>query len=319
MEASELECCLTVESLNANGIATKRRTYKNITVVIGRDEFRDIALRIVSTKSPLGKTFLLKEISIHKRFLQEGKATIKLLKQKLQLMISNCPPNQLGAFLKCLSLKLAQSKQTGLASNRRRLLSEKPRSFENVSPLTDKDFTSPTGCKKRPLDENNGRTPKRIKTGKEYLAGDVDGINNGAPRRRLNCLSSFQTNFTAEQMTVLNAVKSGRSVFFTGSAGTGKSYLLKRLITMLPPQSTFVTASTGAAACHIGGTTLHAFAGMFTFSLLLNLTFVILHVQSVRIVHVENTCLIRLKKIKACDTVSVNFHVWKCFISIDLY
>lgn len=298
MEASELECCLTVESLNANGIVTKRRTYKNITVVIGRDEFRDIALRIVSTKSPLGKTFLLKEISFHKRFLQEGKATIKLLKQKLQLMISNCPPNQLGAFLKCLSLKLAQSKQTGLASNRRRLLSEKPRSFENVSPLTDKDFTSPTGCKKRPLDENNGRTPKRIKTGKEYLAGDVDGINNGAPRRRLNCLSSFQTNFTAEQMAVLNAVKSGRSVFFTGSAGTGKSYLLKRLITMLPPQSTFVTASTGAAACHIGGTTLHAFAGMFTFSSLLNLTFVILHVQSVRIVHVENTCLIRLKKLR---------------------
>ena len=32
---------------------------------------------------------------------------------------------------------------------------------------------------------------------------------------------------------------------------------ISRLITMLPPQSTFITASTGAAACHIGGTTLH--------------------------------------------------------------
>lgn len=37
---------------------------------------------------------------------------------------------------------------------------------------------------------------------------------------------------------------------------------MKRLITLLPPQSTFITASTGAAACHIGGTTLHAFAGI---------------------------------------------------------
>ena len=266
MEASELECCVTVESLNSYGVVTKRRTYKSITVVLGRDEFRDVALRIVSSQSPLGKTFLLKEISIRKRFLQEGKATIKLLTQKLQIMFSNCPPNQLGAFLKCLSLKLAQSKQDGLTCNRRRLLSEKPRSFENISPLTDKDFTGITASKKRPLDGNNAITPKGIKTtGKRNMAVDRENNDsvNEPPRKRLNSLSSFQTNLIAEQMAVLNAVRAGRSVFFTGSAGTGKSYLLKRLITMLPPQSTFVTASTGAAACHIGGTTLHAFAGVF--------------------------------------------------------
>lgn len=260
MEASELECCLTVESLNCNGVVTKRRSYKNITVVLGRDEFRDIALRIVSSQSPLGKTFLLKELTIHKRFLQEGKATIKLLTQKIQIMFSNCPPNQLAAFLKCLSLKLAQSKQNGLTSNRRRLLSEKARSFENISPLTDKDFT--VGCKKRPLDDNNGVTPKRIKTAGKVTIPSEDSCN-GTARKRLNCLSSFQMSLIPEQMAVVNAIRAGRSVFFTGSAGTGKSYLLKRLITMLPPQSTFVTASTGAAACHIGGTTLHAFAGVF--------------------------------------------------------
>ena len=33
-----------------------------------------------------------------------------------------------------------------------------------------------------------------------------------------------------EQNAVLQAVMSGRSVFFTGSAGTGKSFLLKRII-----------------------------------------------------------------------------------------
>ena len=64
-------------------------------------------------------------------------------------------------------------------------------------------------------------------------------------------------NLIPEQMVVINAIRARKSVFFTGNARTGKSYLLKRSITMLPPQSTLVTASTGAAACHIGGTTLH--------------------------------------------------------------
>ena len=51
--------------------------------------------------------------------------------------------------------------------------------------------------------------------------------------------------------------------FILGSAGTGKSFLLKRIIGMLPPDATCITASTGIAACHIGGTTLHGFAGKF--------------------------------------------------------
>ena len=194
MEASELECCLTVENLNSNGVVTKRRTFKSVTVVLGRNEFRDIALRIVShwlvVNLRWDKLFL-KESTIHKRLLQEGKATIKLLTQKIQIMCSHCPPNQLATFLKCLSLKLAQSKQNGIASNRRRLLSDKAGSFENINPLTDKDFT--VGCKKRPLEDKNGVTPKRIKTaGKESDSNCGNDEHSGAARRRLSSLKSFQ-------------------------------------------------------------------------------------------------------------------------------
>ncbi|KAH7276566.1 hypothetical protein KP509_39G012100 [Ceratopteris richardii] len=69
-----------------------------------------------------------------------------------------------------------------------------------------------------------------------------------------------------QQTNVLLAISSGKSIFITGSAGTGKSYLLNEAVNtlrnMYSPTSVFVTASTGLAACAIGGTTLHSFAGI---------------------------------------------------------
>lgn len=253
MEAGELACTINIESLNPiNGTVSRRRVYKNVSVVCCRDEFRDIILRILSKKSPLGKTYRLRDITIHKRFLQEGKATIKLATQNIQLLLSNCPPSKLALFLKCLSSKLAQKKESGFTSERTRIRSELPRVFENISPLTEKDLNV---CKKRPFGDvnDNGSTPKRCKR---------DESMAGGPRKRLHISSTLQTNLTAEQLEVIKAVRSARNVFFTGSAGTGKTFLLRKLLGILPPEGTFVTASTGAAACHIGGTTLHAFAGI---------------------------------------------------------
>lgn len=63
-------------------------------------------------------------------------------------------------------------------------------------------------------------------------------------------------------------VKKGKSIFFTGPAGTGKSFLLKRIIQGLSmkyvnfPEELAVTASTGLAAYNIDGITLHRWAGI---------------------------------------------------------
>mmetsp|Transcript_27331 Transcript_27331/g.43391 ORF Transcript_27331/g.43391 Transcript_27331/m.43391 type:complete len:300 (+) Transcript_27331:44-943(+) len=73
---------------------------------------------------------------------------------------------------------------------------------------------------------------------------------------------------TDEQAEVIGRVLQGENVFFTGRAGTGKSFLLKKLKEILTlgteTQSTgvFFTAMTGIAAAHIGGSTLHSFAGI---------------------------------------------------------
>lgn len=72
-------------------------------------------------------------------------------------------------------------------------------------------------------------------------------------------------NLSVEQAKILEVVRRGTSIFFTGSAGTGKSFLMREIIVLLKgvySEDEFaITASTGLAACNIGGCTLHSFAG----------------------------------------------------------
>ncbi|KAJ3718423.1 PIF1-like helicase-domain-containing protein [Lentinula raphanica] len=67
-----------------------------------------------------------------------------------------------------------------------------------------------------------------------------------------------------EQKQVLKKVERGESVFFTGSAGTGKSVLLREIIRHLRSsnKTIAITASTGIAAVNIGGSTIHSWAGI---------------------------------------------------------
>ena len=66
------------------------------------------------------------------------------------------------------------------------------------------------------------------------------------------------------QEHALEVLKTGRNVFLTGSAGAGKTYVLNRYIAFLRAQGigVGVTASTGIAATHIGGMTIHAWSGI---------------------------------------------------------
>ncbi|KMZ68271.1 hypothetical protein ZOSMA_243G00120 [Zostera marina] len=77
---------------------------------------------------------------------------------------------------------------------------------------------------------------------------------------------SSELNLSPQQEELISAIVAGQSVFITGSAGTSKSFLLKHVVSTLrrihPPNSVFVTASTGVAACALGGQTLYSFAGV---------------------------------------------------------
>ena len=66
------------------------------------------------------------------------------------------------------------------------------------------------------------------------------------------------------QQTALDILKTGANVFLTGSAGAGKTFLLNQYIAYLRARgvSVAVTASTGIAATHLGGMTVHSWSGL---------------------------------------------------------
>jgi len=66
------------------------------------------------------------------------------------------------------------------------------------------------------------------------------------------------------QKEALDILKTGRSVFLTGAAGSGKTFVLREYISYLRNLGAAlgITASTGIAATHMGGVTIHSWSGI---------------------------------------------------------
>lgn len=100
---------------------------------------------------------------------------------------------------------------------------------------------------------------------------EAEALADAAIREQAAALAqrSASIALSSEQRHVLDlVVEQGQSVFFTGPAGTGKSVLMRAIISELKSkygrdaERVAVTASTGLAACNIGGVTLHSFSGI---------------------------------------------------------
>jgi len=176
-----------------------------------------------------------------------------------------------------------------------------PKNKENLSPNKSKPSTPPNGKRGYGLIKDifgSGYTPDSKARPGLKLGGGVPPVNTlekevvrqPAPLDRSN--KPRQTTFmgllaaaskpsekaapasptmerfslTETQNNVIEACRAGKNVFYTGGAGTGKSTLLTRLIELLVEQHgrkhVFVAATTGLAACAVGGTTVHQFAGI---------------------------------------------------------
>lgn len=75
--------------------------------------------------------------------------------------------------------------------------------------------------------------------------------------------NSINEEFTDKHMKIIKYVDEGHNVFFTGKAGTGKSYLTRWLIKKLEDEgkNVLICAPTGIASINVGGYTAHSLFG----------------------------------------------------------
>lgn len=85
--------------------------------------------------------------------------------------------------------------------------------------------------------------------------GVLDHISANGPRT--------EPRLCAEQLALVEIIMNGENVFYTGSAGCGKSTVLKHFVPLLRKEGKKVdiVAPTGRAALEVNGRTLHNYAG----------------------------------------------------------
>lgn len=126
-------------------------------------------------------------------------------------------------------------------------------------PVATTSYSAPVKKTVKPWDQDYSR--KKLATNGPVATTSTATTKSSHKKADLVSLSS-------QQNKILEVVEEGKSVFFTGSAGTGKSVLLRAIIKSLRQKhiknndAVAVTASTGIAACNIGGVTLHSFGGV---------------------------------------------------------
>ena len=182
-------------------------------------------------------------VKLHAKFAVEGRATLELTKRRVNVML-RAQGSELMSWLRSLS----NPPKEHAAPPKRGLSASTPSLANRAAPRASRSPTTPSPT-----------APPRHKMARD--PGPSPEVSKSPPAAAPSAAQS-QPELTLEQQAVMETVLAGRSVFFTGGAGVGKSHLLRQIVKRLPQHTTFVTASTAMAACQVGGVTVHNFAGV---------------------------------------------------------
>ena len=275
-------------------VEKRSRTKASVTFSYTGSDRNGVAYSfIVKSKGSVGSDmFITQKLSIHDKSKALGKFSLKIPEFHSILLISETSEQAIQEFLDTIAnCNKENTPSKPLNSNKIRADSSLSEDHNQGKKLLVK-----TPIKKRLA---NANTPSKQQQGGGYASAATVAtpqsrrkqprlkvsspavrfptkttspiVNRKQPNAGSSSSSSSSSSapmcvLTEEQEGVLAAALHGTSIFFTGGAGTGKSSLLLRIIEQLVQKhgqhTVFVTATTGLAACAIGGITVHQFAGI---------------------------------------------------------
>jgi hypothetical protein len=204
------------------------------------------------------------------------KLTAKTLVDKMKTVDEECP-------LRSELLASQQDVLSPVATKKKSLLSQYEYRDDDKENLHEKRQQklpggSPSAKRKptaasRPVTSNAQPLQELLRTTSNTAPSSSSNSLNISSRsdtvvRNLSLDSQYKKVFeyTAQQKQILSKCMSGQNVCYTGGGGTGKSTLLKEIIYSMTQRvgisNVFIMATTGLAACAIGGTTIHQFLGI---------------------------------------------------------
>lgn len=244
-EDTVITCAVSIDWLNTQGISTRKISHKLATLRLIRNDIRELFIEVSTEKAPTATRLSLRDVVVHKKFMNEGKASIKFNRDKCMLYASNAPPGLLMNFLRTLFIKMTSSQESAKPQDiRTRMLSDNPSKFEDISPVTNVEVAK--AKKLAGLSRATPTTPSPPSKKRTFRQIGEESKNESNAKGNLMKKANVEKATTAvevepqirlndEQNEVLRACINGKNVFFTGSAGTGKSFLLKKIISVLPP------------------------------------------------------------------------------------
>ncbi|HYE74878.1 MAG TPA: helix-turn-helix domain-containing protein [Blastocatellia bacterium] len=119
------------------------------------------------------------------------------------------------------------------------------------------------------------------------------------------------------QAQALSILKTGVNVYLSGSAGSGKTYTLNAYIEYLKEHniSVAVTASTGIAATHMNGMTIHGFAGIgvreylsdYELDALLQKPYLVKRFEKTKVLIIDEVSMLHARTLDMVDRVARAF------------